>query len=64
MKLGRLDGICFVGYDLGRILCGGGHKDEGLKILKHSRDGFIQLGQQKLAEHIKQLIEDIEGQPT
>jgi hypothetical protein len=45
MKLGRLDGICFVGLDLGWILCGGGQKEEGVKILKRSRDGFIQLGQ-------------------
>jgi len=61
MQIGRLDGICFVGIDLGQILCGGGHKEEGLKILMRSRDGFIKLGQTGLAEQVNGLIAQIEG---
>ncbi len=56
-KLGRLDGICVVGVDLGQLLCAGGHKEEGVKILKRSRDGFIQLGQQQRAEQISRMID-------
>ncbi len=54
MKLGRLDGICAVGLDLGPILCGGGHREQGLEILQRSRDGFLRLGRRDLAEHAAQ----------
>ena len=62
MKIGRLDGICFVGVDLGQILCMGGHLDDGLEILKRSRDGFIKLGQPQLVEQVEQLISGFEDQ--
>jgi tetratricopeptide (TPR) repeat protein len=64
LKLGRLDGICFVGIDLGKILCDGGRKDEGLNVLKRSRDGFVHLGQQQLVKQIDQLINTIEDESS
>ena len=56
VKIGRLDGICVVGGDLGRILCMDGHKEEGLEILTRSRDGFTKLGQPQMAAQIDQMI--------
>ncbi len=59
MKLGRLDGICFVGLDFGQLLCGAGHKTEGIEILNRSMEGFSQLGQLNLARQVAGLIEQI-----
>ncbi len=64
MLLGRLDGICFVGLDLGQLLCGGGYREEGLPILERSRDGFRQLGQTDLASQTQALIDRIRASPA
>ena len=57
LKLGRLDGICFVGLFLGQLLCGAGNTEEGLDILKRSREGFEKLGQNELAAQAEKIIE-------
>ena len=44
LQLGRLDGICFVGLDLGQLLCAAGQREEGLAILQRSLAGFQKLG--------------------
>ncbi|MBK8038532.1 MAG: hypothetical protein IPK22_15585 [Verrucomicrobiaceae bacterium] len=44
LQLGRLDGICFVGLDLGRFLCAAGKRAEGLTVLQRSLAGFQKLG--------------------
>jgi hypothetical protein len=59
-QIGRLDGICMVGMVLGQILCAMGKKSEGLQILRRSRDGFLQLGQNALAQQAQKMIDPIE----
>lgn len=61
MQLGRLDGISFVGFDLGQLFCGGGHKKDGLTILERSRDGFAKLGQAQMARQVDKLISQIKN---
>ena len=61
IKIGRLDGIAFVGMDLGNLLCKAGHKDQGLEILHRSKDGFKKLGQEELALSVEEIIRSFEG---
>ena len=58
-KTGRLDGICWVGIDLGQLLCISGNTESRLKILEQSRTGFRKLGQENLAQQTKQLMDMI-----
>jgi tetratricopeptide (TPR) repeat protein len=44
LHLGRMDGICFVGLDLGQLLCAAGQREEGLAVLERSLAGFQKLG--------------------
>ncbi|MFN7950380.1 MAG: hypothetical protein U0610_01550 [bacterium] len=53
LKLGRLDGICMVGVDLGQLLAMGGHREEGLAVLARSRGRFVRLGQVQLAQRFE-----------
>lgn len=62
LKLGRLDGICTVGVDLGHLLCSAGQKEKGLPILERSRDGFRQLGREDYAKEVQGLIDQISGE--
>jgi tetratricopeptide (TPR) repeat protein len=57
LKLGRLDGISFVGLDLGQLLCMAGQRDKGMKVLTQSRDGFLKLGQQQMAQQVQSLLD-------
>jgi hypothetical protein len=57
-KLGRLDGICMVGFDLGRLLLSAGHKAEATEVLTRSRDGFARLGQHRLAQQVQALLDE------
>ena len=59
LKLGRLDGIIYVGLDLGQLLCAGGAKEEGMAILSRSRDGFRKLGQEALARQVQALLDSL-----
>ena len=59
LKLGRLDGICWVGIDLGKLLCSAGNTETGLEILERSRSGFLKLGQEHMAQQTQQLMEMI-----
>ncbi len=59
LKLGRLDGICMVGIDLGQLLCISGNTETGLEILERSRSGFLKLGQENLAQQTQQLMDMI-----
>ena len=63
LEIGRLEGICVVGLDLGQLLCGGGQQEQGLSILKRSQEGFTQLGQEQMADHVQRLIEQVESSP-
>ena len=56
IEIGRLDGICFVGVTYGQLLCQSGNTEQGLIILKRSKDGFIKLGQIDYARQIENLI--------
>jgi hypothetical protein len=57
MKVGRLNGICSVGLDLGQLLCHAGQADEGRAILTRSRDGFIRLGRPDMVQHVEALLD-------
>ena len=59
LKLGRLDGICAVGLDLGQLLCAQGEAEKGMEILTRSRDGFRKLGWQEHAERAEKLIQSL-----
>jgi len=60
-KHGRLDGICYVGLDLGMLLCQADQKEEGLKILERSKDGFQKLRQAAYAHQIQEIINQFES---
>jgi tetratricopeptide (TPR) repeat protein len=57
LKLGHLDGICFVGLDLGQLLCAAGQRQEGIAILIRSRDGFVKLGRPEEAQQVQALLD-------
>jgi hypothetical protein len=58
LKLGRLDGICYVGLDFGQLLCAAGQREEGLAVLERSRDGFAQLGRSEKARYVQSIINE------
>jgi hypothetical protein len=57
LKLGRLDGICWVGLDLGQLLCRCGRGKEGKELFKGSEEGFLKLGRADLAEQVRKLLD-------
>lgn len=61
LALDRLDGICFVGVDLGQLLFAAGQRDEGRQVLARSRDGFVRLGLPDLAQKTQDVIEALEA---
>jgi tetratricopeptide (TPR) repeat protein len=63
LKLGRLDGICMVGLSLGQLLCMAGQREQGLAILTRSRDGFLKLGQARMAQQTQALLDRISQSP-
>ena len=63
LKLGRLDGICMVGLSLGQLLCMAGQREAGLAILTRSRDGFVKLGQSRMAQQTQGLMDQISRMP-
>nr|VFK59277.1 MAG: CHAT domain-containing protein [Candidatus Kentron sp. TUN]VFK67848.1 MAG: CHAT domain-containing protein [Candidatus Kentron sp. TUN] len=63
MEIGRLEGIVFVGLDLGGLIYGVGQamdnqefKEHGRAILQRSRDGLRQLGRPEDAEQVDALL--------
>ena len=56
LGLRRLDGICFVGWDLGRLLCAGGMLTEGRVVLERSLAGFRQLRQDAMAQRVEAFL--------
>jgi hypothetical protein len=61
LKLGRLDGICYVGQDFGQLLCAIGYPEKGLAVLERSRDGFVKLGQPENASYMQSIINEIQS---
>ncbi|MFO1421627.1 MAG: CHAT domain-containing protein [Candidatus Competibacteraceae bacterium] len=59
LKLGRLDGIIYVGLDLGQFLCAIGEKEQGAAVLSRSRDGFRKLGQEAQARQVQALLDSL-----
>jgi TorA maturation chaperone TorD len=57
VELGRLDGICVIGLDLGQLLCYAGQADVARAILTRSRDGFLQLGWREMAQRAEALLQ-------
>jgi tetratricopeptide (TPR) repeat protein len=63
-QIGRLDGVCLVGSDLGLMLCMASEKEQGIAILIRSRDGFKKLGWEKEAQQTQELLDQVEKTPT
>jgi len=63
LKLGRLDGICMVGLDLGQFLCMSGQREQGLAVLARSRDGFQKLGREREARQTLALLDRLSPPP-
>lgn len=61
--LGRLDGICRIGLDLGSLLCATGEIEEGRAILERSLAGFRKLRQDSLAQQVEELLAQLPEQP-
>ncbi|KPA14689.1 hypothetical protein MHK_005102 [Candidatus Magnetomorum sp. HK-1] len=59
IKIGRLDFLCYVGLQLGQLLCYFNQTEEGLAILKRSKEGFIQLQQPQMAQQVDEIMKDI-----
>ncbi|KPA13511.1 hypothetical protein MHK_006282, partial [Candidatus Magnetomorum sp. HK-1] len=59
IQIGRLDGVCHVGLQLGQLLCHFNQTEEGLAILKRSKEGFIQLQQPQMAQQVDEIMKDI-----
>jgi len=60
-KLGRLDAICFVGLDFGRLLCARGDPEKGLAVLERSRDGFVRLSHLGNARYVESIIHEMQN---
>lgn len=57
VKIGRVDSISIVGMTWGAILCHLGDKEQGLAVLRLSRDGFLKLGMTAMAQQAEELIQ-------
>jgi Tetratricopeptide repeat len=60
LKLGHLEGICFVGLDLGQLLCDMGKKKKGVEILRRSESGLRTLGREGRADQVKEMINSLQ----
>ena len=59
LNLGRLDGIAWVGIDLGQLLCMADQVERGLAILNRSLEGFQKLQRADYVQQVQQLIAHI-----
>jgi|GEM_PF-959948 len=57
LQLGRLEGICFVGLDLGQLLHAAGQRKEGLEILERSLAGFQQMGWHQQVQDTQKILD-------
>ncbi|MBK8090927.1 MAG: CHAT domain-containing protein [Verrucomicrobiaceae bacterium] len=64
LQLGRLDGISFVGLDLGRLLCAAGEQQKGLAILERSLAGFQKLGWAREIAYTEAILEHWRAQAS
>lgn len=64
LKLGRLEGVCFVGAALGQVLVATGQPDDARVVLERSRDGFVKLGLPDLAAQVQALLDRLSVPPT
>ena len=62
-ELGRTEGIGIVGKDLGNLLCLNDQVADGIPILRRSREAFAQLGKNKEASQLSELIQAFEKAP-
>ena len=61
LKLNRLEDMSWVGLDLGKILCLFGQTEAGIDRLILSRDGFMKLGREDLAQMTDAIISECGG---
>jgi tetratricopeptide (TPR) repeat protein len=59
LSLVRLDGICFVGFDLGWLLARDGHTNDAKALLTRSRDGFLKLGITQMAQATQNILDQL-----
>lgn len=63
LKLGRTDGIGFVGRDLGSLLVASDHP-KGREILAASRDSFRKIGLEEHARQVEELMQSVSGESS
>jgi tetratricopeptide (TPR) repeat protein len=56
LQLGHLESICFVGLDLGLLICVAGHQEDGRQILERSLAGFQQLGWDREVQDTQKIL--------
>ena len=56
LKLGDLQGIVYVGFELGKLLCEVGDTETGLTILARSQQGAEKMGLTEKTAQITELI--------
>ena len=59
LKIGRLDGICFVGMALGQVFAMAGERDQAREMLQRSLDGFRKLGRTHEATQVEELLRQL-----
>jgi tetratricopeptide (TPR) repeat protein len=59
LEIGRLDGICYVGSVLGRVLAMVGQEDEAREVLQRSIDGFRKLGATSPLREVEGLLAEL-----
>ena len=59
LELGRLEGIIYVGIDLGRLLAMAGHVDDALTILERSEAGLARLGRSSDAAALRAMLDQL-----
>jgi tetratricopeptide (TPR) repeat protein len=55
-QIGRLDFLCYVGMYLGHLLCQADQKEDGIRILRRSEEGFLKLGWDHQARQVEEII--------
>jgi hypothetical protein len=63
LRLGQLEGICAVGWDLGRLHCNAGALAEGRLVLERTLAGFRQLRLDAMVQKVQDYLEALPPTP-
>jgi hypothetical protein len=59
LNIGRLAGICLIGWALGPVFAMAGQPDEARQVLQRSLDGFRKLGRMQEAAQVEGLLQQL-----